>query len=151
MKRHPAAVGLGLLAACYSYQTEGPVDSAAPEAGARVVVSLTQQGAVGLASQLGPAIQSVEGNLLESDPGGLALAVWEVEDTRRVRSDWKGERVVIPRDAIAGVRRRRFSAGATGLLGGLLAGGVFAAYEAFKGTGSAAGSGPGNGPGQGQQ
>jgi hypothetical protein len=40
---------------------------------------------------------------------------------------------------------------ATGLLGGLLAGGVFAAYEAFKRSGSAISSPPGGGPGQGSQ
>jgi len=151
MMRYPAALGLGLLAACYSYSTPGPVDSATPAPGARIEVSLTQQGATTLGAELGPSVQTVEGDLLEASPAGFALAVWEVEDTRRVRSDWKGERVTIPRDAVARVRTRRFSPGATGLLGGLLAGGVFAAYEAFKGTGGSVGAGPGSGPGQGQQ
>ena len=153
MTSHRAAplLGLALLAGCYTYRTAGPVDTTAPDAGTRIEVSLTQQGAVSLAAQLGPGVQSVEGNLLGTDETGLSLAVWEVEDARRARSDWKGEQVTIPREAIAAVRRRIFSAGATGLLGGLLAGGALAAYEVFKGSGSVAGVGPGSGPGQGQQ
>jgi hypothetical protein len=151
MMRYPAVPGLALLAACYSYQTAGPVDDAAPQIGTRIEVSLTQQGAVSLASELGPSVLTVEGDLLEANPAGLTLAVWQVQDDRKIRSDWKGERVAIPRETIGTVRRRKFAAGATGLLGGLLAGGVFAAYEAFKGSGGATGSPPGGGPGQGQQ
>jgi hypothetical protein len=149
--RAAPVLGLALLAGCYTYRTAGPVDIAAPESGARIEVSLTQQGAVSLAAQLGPEVQTVEGDVIEADPAGLSLAVWAIEGARRVRSEWKGERVTIPREAIATVRLRTFSPGATGLLGGLLAGGAFAAYEAFKGTGTATGVGPGSGSGQGQQ
>jgi hypothetical protein len=93
----------------------------------------------------------VDADLVGIDAAAITVAVWRVEDRRHGQTEWRGERVPIPRDAIATVRERRLSLAGTGILGGLIVGGAFVAYEVFKGDGELVGQGPGSGPGPGQQ
>jgi len=141
-----------VLTGCYSYQSAGPVDSVAPLAGRRVTLRLTEQGTVELVAQLGGGVSSVDGEIVGGNAEQLEVAVASTEDTRRMTADWKGERVVIPRHAVASVRERRFSPGATGLAGALVVGGLAGAYALFGGDGSVLeGRGPTQGPGPGGQ
>ncbi|HXS23090.1 MAG TPA: hypothetical protein VN719_02590 [Gemmatimonadales bacterium] len=142
---------LALIAGCYSYQSVGQVDTASPEPGKRVELRLTDEGGRALVSQLGPDAQTVDADVVGSDTSAIMLAVWHVEDTHNRQTQWRGERVVIPRGAIATLRERKLSVAGTGVLGGLIAGGALVAYEAFKGGGELEGNGPTSGPGQGQQ
>jgi hypothetical protein len=152
--RHGVSLTLAvaLVSGCYSYQLAGPVDSVAPLAGKRVTLRLTDQGTAQLVGQLGGGISSVEGEIVGADADQLEVAVASTEDTRRTTADWRGERVVIPRHAVASVRERRFSPGATGLAGALVVGGLAGAYALFSGDDSVLeGRGPTQGPGPGGQ
>jgi hypothetical protein len=135
------------LTACYQYRYAGPVDAVEPVSGRKVTLNLTDQGSADLAQQLGGGVSSVEGEIVGGDADRLEVAVASTEDHRRVTSDWKGERVTIPRHAVARVSERRFSPGATGLAGALVVGGLAGAYALFGGEGSVLeGKGPTQGP-----
>jgi hypothetical protein len=150
MKSHVTVLAC-LVAGCYSYRPVGQVDTASPDPGKRVELQLTDQGGRTMVSQLGPDAQTVDADMIRSDSSTITVAVWQVEDSHHAQTQWRGEQVVVPRDAIASLRERRLSVAGTGVLGGLIAGGALVAYEAFKGSGEVQGSGPASGPGQGQQ
>ena len=117
-----------------------------------MTLRLTDQGTAELVGQLGGGISSVDGEIVAASAQQLEVAVTSTEDTRRTTADWKGERVVIPRHAIASVRERRFSPRATGLAGALVVGGQAGAYALFSGDGSVVdGRGPTQGPAPGGQ
>jgi hypothetical protein len=128
-----------LLGACYSYTTAGPVETVSPKIGTRIALTLTPGGVAVLAGQLGPQATYVEGEVLETDSTALRLTVRRVEDSRRIGTEWKGEQVTVPREAIASVTERRLSIGATAILSGLAVGGVIGAYAAFGTEGGADG------------
>lgn len=127
---------IALVSGCYSYRQAGPADAVAPATGNHIQVRLTQQGAVSLAPQIGPQAVMVDGDVLSATPDSLTLAVRSVEDARHITTDWKGEQVTIPRDAIASMGERRLAVGATALIGGLAVGSVIAAAELFSGSGA---------------
>jgi hypothetical protein len=120
------------LAACYTYR---PVSTPAPEPGTRVSAQLTGQGSQDLAGQIGPDVLHVEGEVVGADSSGLDLVVREIESYRGIRSDWQGEQVRLPRAAVAGIQERRLSPGGTGLMGGVLAAGLYAIYRVLGGPG----------------
>jgi hypothetical protein len=134
------------LAACYTYR---PLPTPEPEPGARISAQLTGQGSQDLAGQIGPDVLHVEGEVVEADSSGLDLVVREIESYRGIRSDWNGEQVRLPRAAVAGIQERRLSAGGTGLLGGVLAAGLYAIYRVLGGPGLFEGN-PGQGAGGGR-
>ncbi len=125
-----------LVGACYSYRRANNVDAVAPANGSRVQVHLTQQGSIAMSQQIGSQAVILDGDIVAVSPDSLRIAVREVQDARHVTTDWKGEQVAIPRDAIASLEERKLSVGATALLGGLAAGTVIAATELFSGAGS---------------
>ncbi len=120
------------LAACYTYR---PLSSPEPEPGTRISAQLTGQGSQELAGQIGPDVLHVEGEVVEADSSGVDLVVREIESYRGIRSDWKGEQVRLPRAAVAGIQERRLSPGGTGLMGGVLAAGLYAIYRVLGGPG----------------
>jgi hypothetical protein len=143
------AVALSLTG-CYQYRYAGPVNEVQPTAGRRVALRLTEQGTAELAAQLGGGVSSIDGEIVGGNADRFEVAVESTEDYRRVTSDWKGEKVMVPRSAVATVRERRFSAGATGLAGALFVGGLAGAYALFGDDGSVVeGEGPTQGPGAG--
>ena len=153
MKTSVWALGLAVVSTgCYQYRYAGSVDSVEPVAGRRVTLRLTDQGMADLSAQLGGGVSAVEGEIVNADVDRLEVSVASTEDVRRISSDWRGERVSIPRHAVASVRERRFSPGATGLAGALFVGGLAGAYALFGGDGSVLeGKGPTQGPGTGSQ
>ncbi len=120
------------LAACYTYR---PLSTPAPEPGTRVSAQLTGQGSRDLAGQIGPDVLHVEGEVVEADSGGVGLVVREIESYRGIRSDWQGEQVRLPRAAVAGIQERKLSPGGTGLMGGVIAAGLYAIYRVMGGPG----------------
>ena len=56
--------------------------------------------------------------MLQADSSGLDLEVKEIESYRGIRSDWSGEQVRLPREAVAGLQERRLSVGGTGIMAG---------------------------------
>ena len=136
-QRMAALAAMWLLGACYSYR---PVDTVSPKPGTRIALTLARESVLtGLAQQLGPEATYVEGDLLRADSTALLLAVRRVEDPRHLGTEWKGEQVTIPREAIASVSERHLSIGATAIAGGLAVGGMIGAYAAFGTSGSADG------------
>lgn len=135
---------LPFAGACYTYQ---PVAGAAPRTYERVRFTLTDSGAVSLASQLGPATEEVSGRL-NADSGGTYLV--SVLATRRrggSEIDWRGEQVAVPHALIARAEQRRFSRARTmvATVGLIVVAAV--AREAFWGPGGAfGGAPPGGGP-----
>lgn len=134
--RIPALAALILAGGCYSYQ---PVRGVMPSSGTRVNLTLTESAVAEYSNQLGPQATYVEGTVVEADSAGVKLAIVRVEDARRTGSDWRGEQVSFPREAIARMTERRLSVGATALMGGLAVGSVVGAYLAFDLEGSASG------------
>src|SRR3954469_6690982 len=124
---------LFLLTGCYTYR---PLQDPAPEAGHRVSAQLTTEGSRELTGQIGPEILHVEGQVVSADADGLDLDVLEIESVRGIRSDWHGEHVRLPRQAVAGLQERKLSVGGSALLGGVIVGGLYAAYRLFGGGGS---------------
>ena len=135
-----------IFAGCYTYR---PLSTPAPEPGSRVSAQLTGQGSFDLASQIGPDVLHVEGDVVEADSSGLELVVREVESYRGIRTDWQGETVRIPREALAGMQERRLSIGGTGVMGGVMAAGLYAIYRILGGPGLLEGTdGQAGGPGR---
>lgn len=126
-------LGISLvLAGCYTYR---PLEKPEPAPGDRVSAQLTTDGSRELAGQIGPDVLHVEGDVLNADSTGLDLEVREIESYRGIRSDWRGEQVRLPRQAVAGIQQRRLSVGGTGLMGGVLVGGLYVIYRVLGGPG----------------
>jgi hypothetical protein len=125
-----------LTGACYSYQ---PVQGVTPKPGTRVNLTLTERAVAEYGTRLGPQATYIEGNVIDVDSAGMRLAILRVEDARRTGTDWKGEEVTFPREAIARVTERKLSVGATAIMSGLAVGSVVGAYLAFDLEGSADG------------
>jgi hypothetical protein len=128
---------LALVAGCYTYR---PLRQPEPEVGTRVSAELTGDGARALAGHVGTDVVHLEGRLLRADSAELGIAVLQVENSRGMQLDWNGEEVRLPRRFVAAMQERRLSLGATALLGGLAAVGLFAAYELIGGSGELEGS-----------
>jgi hypothetical protein len=121
-----------LLAACYTYR---PLPTLDPAPGDRVSAQLTTEGSRDLTTQVGPEVLHVEGDVLDADSVGLNLQVREIESFRGIRSSWHGERVRLPRQAVAGIQERKLSVGGTAVLGGVLTAGLYAIYRILGGPG----------------
>jgi hypothetical protein len=132
-----------VLTGCYSY---APLKTPSPSFGARVEADLTDRGTVALASQIGPGVMSVRGEVLQSEPDALVLALTSVLGRNQQETFWKGEHVRIPLITVARVQQRRFALKKTLFFGGTVLGGLFAAVAAFDGGGGGGGSGGGGGP-----
>jgi hypothetical protein len=132
-----------LVAACYSYT---PLESPAPASGTRVAADLTDAGSLQLASQIGPGATRVRGEVVESQPDALFLALTSVLGRNEQETFWSGEQVRIPLITVARVQQRSFALGKTILFGGAVLGGLFAAIKAFEGSGN--GGGTTGGPGE---
>ncbi len=140
--RAPALVSILLLSGCYSYH---PIESPAPASGTRVEADLTGRGTVELASQIGPGAMSVRGEVVESAPDSLLLALTSVVGRNEQETFWSGERVRIPLITVARVEQRKFALGKSILFGGTVIGGLLAAIKAFEGNGNSGGVSVGGG------
>lgn len=129
-----------LLEGCFTYHLLGSADTAMPTSGTKVEIRLTSRGAATLANQIGPDVLYLQGDILAVDSTALGLAITASETVRRVRTEWKGERLTVPREDIASVSQRELSVGATALMGGLAGGGLIALTAAFSGASSSSGS-----------
>ncbi|MGH7676674.1 MAG: hypothetical protein ACREMV_15525 [Gemmatimonadales bacterium] len=128
-----------VLAGCYRYV---PLAAPTPEPGARVQLELTDAGSAALAASVGPRVTLIEGELLAVHAETLDLGVVAVRFYDGQENYWKGERVAIPRGAIASSRQRRLSAPRTLLFAGAI---VAAAASVGTATGALGGGSGGGG------
>lgn len=89
----------------------------------------------------GPGITRVRGEVVESKPDALFLALRSVLGRNEQETFWSGEQVRIPLVTVSRVEQRRFALGKTLLFGGSVVGGLFAAIKAFAGSGNGGFSG----------
>lgn len=130
------------LSSCYAkvpLETSGP----APAPGTRLVIELTDQGRVGMESQVGPAVASVEGALVSRSDTAYVVGVSAVNGLWGAFSKWQGERVTLRPEYIRRMSERRFSMGRTVAAAGI----GTAAFLAFVVTRSLLGNGNDGGPG----
>lgn len=134
-----------LVAGCYAYR---PLENPTPAAGTQVTADLTDAGSLELASQIGPGIISVRGEVVESDPQAVLLALRSVMGRNQQETFWNGEQVRIPLTTVARVEQRRFALGKSLLFGGAFVGGLLGAVTVFEGGGASSGgiTGGGGGP-----
>jgi hypothetical protein len=125
------------MAGCY---TTVPLTSDPPPPEREIVVEFTETGAQRLGGLLGGAVVSARGRPLEWSSDTVALAMVVTTRAGGGEQFWQGERVAIPRGAIARVRERRLDRRRTAI--GVL-GGIAAAILVQQVTGRNAGS-PGN-------
>jgi hypothetical protein len=139
--RVSALILVVLVAGCYSYH---PLEDPAPASGTQVAADLTDTGSLELASQVGPGVMSLRGEVVESNHDALLLALTSVLGRNEQEIFWRGEQVKVPLTVVMRVQQRRFAPGKTILFGGAVLGGLLAAVKAFEGNGN-----PGGGPGSG--
>ena len=139
----PYAVLLCALAGCYEYSQPPagvtPVDR-------DVFLTLTDSGAVALASLIGPSGEAISGRLLADSAETYRLSVTSVRQRAGIDVGWRGERLLVPRVLVNRLTERRFSPTKTALFGGLTVGVLAALRQAFGGPGA---GGPGPAPGGG--
>ena len=120
---------LGLVASgCY---TAISVDTGAVRPGARVYVDLTESGTTDLARYLGPNIREVYGDVSARSDSAIVVSLRSVTDRRAIETLWAGERVPVPRVAIAELRERRLSKQKSWLFGAGFVAGLFLTGRAF--------------------
>lgn len=142
--RFMAGMILLVLTGCYSYR---PLETPSPSFGTRVEADLTDRGSLAMTSQIGPGAMSVRGEVLQTEPDALVLALTSVLGRNEQETFWRGEHVRIPLNTVVRVQQRRFALGKTLVFGGSVVGGLLAAIAAFDGGGNGGGgSGRGGGP-----
>lgn len=122
-----------VLGGCYEYApTLNPVASATGP----VQVTLTDAGSLAVAGQVGPRIAAIEGLCTSATPDSLVLSV--TQTTARGGSDtfWKGERVAVPRSAVASFGVRRLNVTRTAIVSVVGVGAAVAAIASFSARGS---------------
>lgn len=105
-----ASLCLPVLAGCYALQ---PVSTPVPQQGTRVAFDVNDAGRVALGGSMGPAIEQVEGNLLEAESDAYLLSVTAVRLLDGGEQRWAGEAVRIKREYINNTYVRKFSPGRT--------------------------------------
>jgi len=143
LKSGLAAAAL-LLNGCYEYLPSP--DRTTDLTGKRVELTLTDAGAVVLASAIGPQMESVGGTLVDLQQDNLVVSVLSVTNRNGMETGWKGERIEVPRSMIARLEERRFSVRRTIFASAALMAGLVIAQRAFGGAGGS--TTPGGGPGQ---
>jgi hypothetical protein len=126
------------LAGCYTY--EPATLTPEPRAGAALRLSITDRATADLRDYLGPNVEALNGQLLAADTSELNLAVRSIVFYNGSEQFWTGDRVRIPRSAVARVELRRFSASRTGFLTALSITGALVLGHALLGGGDAVGS-----------
>jgi hypothetical protein len=147
--RRIATLGLGvcgtLSSGCFRY---APVDSPSPPLGTEVRLELTDAGAVSLGPLVGNRVELVDGRVVSVADTALTMVVTATTDRTGVETPWRGERVVFPRSALAGIHRRTLDRKRSYMVGGITAGLVAAVGIGFNiaGGGSTTTGGPTTSP-----
>lgn len=126
-KRTVSAV---VLIACGACQMYTPISLAPTSTGTPVRVTLTDRGAAQLFDVLGAAPHEVEGKVVDVSDTTVTLGVTGVSRLSGADEPWNGERVTIPRGAIASVDRHSVSVVRSLLVAAGIVGGAYLATRA---------------------
>jgi hypothetical protein len=136
--RRTVAGALLLSMGCYAYV---PPSTDTSLAGREVQLSLSDSGAVVLASTLGPSADAINGRVIRESDTSLYVAVSSVRRRSGNESPWTGEPLTIPRILVNNAGERRFSTSRTVLFSGAMAVALVAVRQAFHGQGGGGGGG----------
>lgn len=142
----PVAVAFSLaLGGCYKLV---PLGGETPSPETQVVLEFTDVGAERLGGLLGNAVISARGRPLLWSADTIALAM--VATTRRTGEEqfWNGERIAIPREAVARVHERRLDRGRSTLFAATGVALAVGAWQVVKGSSSGTPRPPNLPPGQ---
>jgi hypothetical protein len=130
--------------ACFTYR---PLAEADPAAGHSVRADLSADGTEQLTRLLGPRVTQLDAKIASVQPDTIHLLVRVARTSEGLESYFKDDPVSLPRTAITSIMERRFSAGPTAAVGGLLVAGAIGAASALSG-GDGNATPPGGGPAQ---
>jgi len=131
------------LSACYRYT---PILATPADVGTDVRVGLTDAGSLALGPMIGPQVETMDGRLVTIADTSLVLSVQQTENRAGLETSWRGERVTVPRSAVARIERRQLSQGRSWAVGALAVAAVAAIGRAVNlvgGGGSRGGGGSG--------
>lgn len=123
---------VSLTLACYEYR---PVGDTVTLQAHEVELTLTDSGAVVLASRIGPGVEAIQGIYLGDSAGAHLVAVSTARARTGQEVDWRSEHVSIPHALVATVLERRFSRSRTAFAGALAAIGIGGMTSALRGRG----------------
>jgi hypothetical protein len=112
---------LAVQIGCYSYL---PVQSTPPSVHERVSLTISDRGRVLLSDRMGASINRVEGRIVRMDSSNVVVDVSRVITIDGVASNWLGEEVSIPRDAVLAYQARPISKPRTFVLVAAVVGGL---------------------------
>lgn len=113
---------------CY---TAVPIGGESARTGTRISVELTDVGTVDIASQVGPRIHLLVGDVSALTDSSIVLAMRSTTDSRGIEALWQGEQVTVKRSEIASVGERRLSPGRTAVFSAILVAGAALVARAF--------------------
>lgn len=113
-----SSLGVGLFAialcsGCYSLQ---PIVGPSPLLGSTISIGLNDAGRAILGGTMGPAIDEIEGRLVQQDSVGYTVAVASVRFLRGGEQTWTGERVQVTRAFISEIKEKKFSRSRTAII-----------------------------------
>lgn len=113
----------------------------------RVEFVLNDQGRAALSDKLGPAVQKIEGEVVDQNDGSYVLSVYRVTSFDGNSAAWTGERVNVAKEQTSGYQVRRLSRTRTTLLAaGVLAGVTLVFFGKSLGIGGGSETVPGPPP-----
>jgi len=98
---------------CYTVQ---PIAGQNTALGSTLSININDAGRASLGGQMGPAINEIEGRLLDKDSAGYVLAVSQVRLFGGGEQVWSGERVRIKTEFVNTVSEKKFSKSKTALI-----------------------------------
>jgi hypothetical protein len=109
---------LGAGTACYMYQ---PAPLTAVEPGRSVRVTLTPEGAAGLASTIGPGATTLDGRVLARTPADVTLALTQIQRGEGPEEFLQNDRLTLPWNGTSSVAVRSLDKPRTVLAAGGIA------------------------------
>lgn len=93
-----------------------PVLSPSPLLGSTISIGINDAGRVTLGGTIGPAIDEIEGRLVQQDSVGYTVAVSSVRFLRGGEQSWTGERVQVTRAFVSEIKEKKFSKSRTAII-----------------------------------
>ena len=112
MGRRNTRRGRRVVVACISAFNLGcytavPIGGESARTGTRISVELTDAGTVDMASQVGPRIHTLVGDVSAVSDSTIMLSMRSATDVRGIESLWQGEQVTVKRSDVSSVGERR--------------------------------------------